>query len=57
MNFSFLMAGAISHNPTDILIGLLIIFAGANAGKFGLDYFVLPYLRKKCLSKSVKKES
>lgn len=46
MNFSFLMAGAISHNPTDILIGLLILFAGANAGKFGLDYFVLPYLRK-----------
>ncbi|SOC36166.1 DoxX family protein [Ureibacillus acetophenoni] len=46
MNFSFLMAGAISHNPTDILIGLLILFAGANAGKIGLDYFVLPYVRK-----------
>ncbi len=27
MNFSFLMAGAISHNPTDILIGFLILFS------------------------------
>lgn len=53
MNFSFLMAGAISHNPTDILIGLLILFAGVNAGKFGLDYFVLPFLRKTMFEESV----
>ena len=53
MNFSFLMAGAISHNPTDILIGLLILFAGTNAGKFGLDYFVLPYLRKTLFEEEV----
>lgn len=46
MNFSFLMAGAVSHNPIDILIGFLLISAGANAGKFGLDFYLLPYLRK-----------
>mgnify|MGYP001954904578 CR=1 FL=1 len=46
MNFSFIMAGAISHNPTDILMGFLLVTAGANAGKFGLDRYVLPYLRK-----------
>ncbi|SOC36164.1 DoxX family protein [Ureibacillus acetophenoni] len=46
MNFSFLMAGAISHNPIDILIGLMILFAGSNAGKFGLDPFVIPFLKK-----------
>lgn len=46
MNFSFLLAGTVSHNPTDILMGFLIITAGYNAGKFGLDRYVLPYLRK-----------
>lgn len=46
MNFSFLMAGTVSHNPTDILLGFLIITAGANAGKYGLDRYVLPFLHK-----------
>jgi thiosulfate dehydrogenase [quinone] large subunit len=46
MNFSFLLAGTVSHNPTDILMGFLIITAGANAGLFGLDRYALPYLRK-----------
>ena len=46
MNFSFLMAGTVSSNPLDILLGFLIITAGANAGKIGLDRYVLPYLRK-----------
>lgn len=46
MNFSFMMAGTVSHNPTDFFYGALILLAGANAGKFGLDYYVMPYLRK-----------
>nr|WP_295971025.1 DoxX family protein [uncultured Bacillus sp.] len=46
MNFSFLLAGTISHNPTYILLGFFIITAGFNAGKFGLDRYVMPYLRK-----------
>ncbi|EKN62980.1 DoxX family protein [Schinkia azotoformans] len=46
MNFSFLLAGTVSHNPTDILMGVIIAAAGYNAGKFGLDRFVLPFLRK-----------
>ncbi|MFO1445132.1 DoxX family protein [Bacillus sp. Bva_UNVM-123] len=46
MNFSFLLSGTISHNPTDILMGFFIVAAGYNAGKFGLDRYVLPYLRK-----------
>jgi thiosulfate dehydrogenase (quinone) large subunit len=40
MNFSFLLSGTISHNPTDILLGILIMVAGYNAGRFGLDYFI-----------------
>lgn len=46
MNFMFLFAGTVSTNPWMLLIGFVIIAAGANAGKLGADYYVLPYLRK-----------
>ncbi len=46
MNFSFMFAGTVSSNPIDIFYGFMIIMAGANAGKFGLDRWVLPYLTK-----------
>ncbi|UOY93303.1 DoxX family protein [Ectobacillus sp. JY-23] len=46
MNFSFLLTGAISHNPTDILMGFIILAAGYNAGRYGLDYYVLPLIQK-----------
>ena len=51
MNFCFLLAGTISHNPTDILMGMIIMIAGANAGYFGLDRWVLPYVRKAIFKK------
>ncbi|MFD2443670.1 DoxX family protein [Bacillus sp. CGMCC 1.16607] len=47
MNFSFLLSGTVSHNPTDIIMGMIILVAGYNAGKFGLDHYVIPFLRKK----------
>lgn len=53
MNFSFLMAGTVSHNPTDILMGVIILTAGFNAGRFGLDYYVVPFLRKTYNKKGV----
>ncbi|OCA84202.1 Crp/Fnr family transcriptional regulator [Bacillus sp. FJAT-27225] len=46
LNFAFFFAGTVSHNPTDILFGFIILAAGANAGKYGLDRFVLPYINK-----------
>ncbi|WP_147534094.1 DoxX family membrane protein [Bacillus marasmi] len=46
MNFSFFLAGTVSHNPTDIFFGTLILFAGYNAGRFGLDRWVIPFLRR-----------
>lgn len=55
MNFSFLLAGTISHNPTDILMGLVIMFAGMNAGYYGLDRWVLPFLRKNILKNDQEK--
>jgi thiosulfate dehydrogenase (quinone) large subunit len=44
MNFSFFLAGTVSHNPTDIFLGFIILTAGYNAGKFGLDYWVVPFI-------------
>ncbi|MCP8968659.1 DoxX family membrane protein [Ectobacillus ponti] len=46
MNFSFLMAGTVSHSPTDILMGGILLAAGLNAGYYGLDRWVIPFLRK-----------
>ena len=46
MNFSFFLAGTVSHNPTDIFLGGIILFAGYNAGRIGLDRWVIPFIRK-----------
>jgi thiosulfate dehydrogenase (quinone) large subunit len=51
MNFSFMLAGTVSHNPTDILMGVIILTAGFNAGRYGLDYWVVPFLRKTVFKK------
>lgn len=45
MNFAFLFSGTISTNPNMILLTVFILVAGANAGKFGLDHYALPYVR------------
>ncbi|WML43959.1 DoxX family protein [Neobacillus sp. PS3-40] len=46
MNFSYLMAGTVSSNPLDILLGVIILAAGYNAGRIGLDRLVMPFIRK-----------
>jgi thiosulfate dehydrogenase (quinone) large subunit len=46
MNFSFFLAGTVSHNPTDIFLGFIILTAGYNAGRIGLDRWVVPFIRK-----------
>lgn len=46
MNFSFLFSGTVSTNPQMILLTVFILVAGANAGKFGLDRYVKPYVKK-----------
>ena len=47
MNFMFLFAGTISTNPLMVLLGFIILLAAGNAGKFGGDYFVTPWLKEK----------
>ncbi|MNP75021.1 hypothetical protein D3C76_1719920 [compost metagenome] len=46
MNAAFLFSGTVSTNAQMLLLEVLVIVAAANAGKIGLDYYVLPYLRK-----------
>lgn len=45
MNAAFLFSGTVSTNAQMLLLEVLVIAAAANAGKIGLDYYVLPYLR------------
>jgi thiosulfate dehydrogenase (quinone) large subunit len=46
MNFSYVMAGTVSSNPLDILLGVIILAACYNAGRIGLDRWVMPFIRK-----------
>ena len=46
MNFMYMFAGTVSSNPWLVLLGFFIIAAGANAGKFGVDHLILPYVHK-----------
>lgn len=46
MNFTYMLAGTVSSNPWLILLSIFIVVAGANAGKFGADYYLLPYIRQ-----------
>jgi thiosulfate dehydrogenase (quinone) large subunit len=46
LNFMFLFAGTVSTNPLLAVLGVLILVAGANAGAFGFDRYLLPALRK-----------
>jgi thiosulfate dehydrogenase [quinone] large subunit len=45
MNFMYLLAGSVSMNPWMILFGFIIVAAGSNAGKFGIDRVAIPHLR------------
>ncbi|REE55343.1 thiosulfate dehydrogenase [quinone] large subunit [Paenibacillus taihuensis] len=47
MNFMYMFAGTVSTNPWLILLGFFIVAAGANAGKFGVDHYILPYLHER----------
>lgn len=44
LNFSFVFAGSAGINPAMIAVGTLVVLAWRNAGWWGLDRVVLPYL-------------
>ncbi|HJE98352.1 MAG TPA: DoxX family membrane protein [Ligilactobacillus acidipiscis] len=47
LNLIYLLAGSISTNPLLLLLEIIILFAGTNRFKIGLDYWLNPYLRRK----------
>jgi thiosulfate dehydrogenase [quinone] large subunit len=46
MNFSYLFSGAVSSNPQMIIIAMLILVSGYNAGRIGVDRWIIPKLEK-----------
>jgi thiosulfate dehydrogenase [quinone] large subunit len=45
MNFAYLFSGTVSSNPNLIIAEVLILVGGSNAGKIGLDMWLIPYLK------------
>lgn len=56
MNFSFLFSGIVSANAQMILLAIFVVVAGANAGKFGLDRFAMPYMKNVSANKTNKRK-
>ncbi|MDX8044549.1 DoxX family protein [Gracilibacillus sp. S3-1-1] len=52
MNFAFIFSGTISTNAQLILLTIFILVAGYNAGRIGLDRFVLPFMKEKLFSRN-----
>lgn len=46
MNFAFLFSGTTSTNPVMVILGMLVLIAGYNAAKIGLDRWVIPFVKK-----------
>lgn len=46
MNLNFMLAGSVSVNPIWAVLGLGLVLAWRVSGYIGLDYYVLPFLRK-----------
>lgn len=51
MNFAFLFSGTVSTNAQMVLLTIFILVAGFNAGKIGLDRYVIPFIRKQTKGK------
>ncbi|MDQ1232586.1 thiosulfate dehydrogenase [quinone] large subunit [Paenibacillus sp. SORGH_AS306] len=56
MNFAFLFSGTVSTNPYLLLAEIFIVVAGANAGKIGLDRWIVPYLRTRFFNRRNKQQ-
>ena len=45
MNFAFLFSGTVSTNAQMVVITIFLLVAGYNAGRYGLDRWVIPFLK------------
>ncbi|WP_324716930.1 DoxX family protein [Carboxydochorda subterranea] len=46
MNLNFMLAGSTSTNPILYTVAIIVALAGARASYFGLDYYVMPIVRR-----------
>lgn len=46
MNLNFLLAGTVSSNPILFILGLFLLLARRVAGRYGLDHYARPWLRR-----------
>ncbi len=47
MSFAYLFAGTSGDNPLMVLLGLPMVLAGVTAGYYGIDRYLLPFLRER----------
>ncbi|TCP31243.1 thiosulfate dehydrogenase [quinone] large subunit [Scopulibacillus darangshiensis] len=52
MNFAYMFSGATSTNPQMVIFELIIIIAGFNSARIGLDRWIMPFLRMRVFSKN-----
>lgn len=45
MNFAFLFSGTVSTNAQMVVLTMFILVAGFNAGRYGLDRWVIPFIK------------
>jgi thiosulfate dehydrogenase (quinone) large subunit len=45
MNFAFLFSGTVSTNAQMVLLTVFLVVAGFNAGRYGLDRWVIPFMK------------
>ena len=46
MNLAFVSAGTSSSNPTMLVFQVAMVFGGLGVGYYGIDYFLIPALKK-----------
>lgn len=51
MNFAFLFSGTVSINAQMVLLTTFLIVAGYNAGRYGLDRWIMPFMNRKFIKK------
>jgi thiosulfate dehydrogenase [quinone] large subunit len=56
MNFSYMFSGTISTNPQMVIFEMILLVAGFNAARIGLDHWIIPFVRKQILYKEAEQK-
>lgn len=56
MNFAFLFSGTVSVNGQMAVLTIFLIVAGYNAGRYGLDHWITPFIKKQITKKNLRQK-